>query len=232
MAVEATSTPLDPFLRGSTSQNTRGLLRIIILCTIAAAAVSARLFSVIRMFGTFYEEPYLCTGANYVQALKVSYTNVSLRGLPNFPSFSLRDLTSTTVDPWFNFRATKYLVKHGFYSFWDWFDDREWQKYKLACIEVDFVRDMASTRSSHRRDIVSWLDGYLRGYLPYPTPPRSTSRHPKHMRPPGSRLLWPHSSGHVPANVRNVVFSFRRPLSCCFHGHYTWLYLAVCGRQL
>lgn len=29
------------------------------------------------------------------------------------------------VDPWFNFRATKYLVQHGFYSFWDWFDDRE-----------------------------------------------------------------------------------------------------------
>lgn len=27
------------------------------------------------------------------------------------------------VDPWFNFRATKYLVQHGFYSFWDWFDD-------------------------------------------------------------------------------------------------------------
>lgn len=33
-------------------------------------------------------------------------------------------LTWWTVDPWFNFRATKYLVKHGFYSFWDWFDDR------------------------------------------------------------------------------------------------------------
>ena len=29
------------------------------------------------------------------------------------------------VDPWFNFRATKHLVQHGFYSFWDWFDDRE-----------------------------------------------------------------------------------------------------------
>lgn len=28
------------------------------------------------------------------------------------------------VDPWFNFRATKYLVEHGFYKFWDWFDDR------------------------------------------------------------------------------------------------------------
>jgi hypothetical protein len=33
-------------------------------------------------------------------------------------------LTWCTVDPWFNFRATKYLVEHGFYSFWDWFDDR------------------------------------------------------------------------------------------------------------
>ena len=29
------------------------------------------------------------------------------------------------VDPWFNFRATKYLVQNGFYSFWDWFDDRK-----------------------------------------------------------------------------------------------------------
>merc|ERR1711939_467092 len=29
-------------------------------------------------------------------------------------------------DPWFNFRATKYLVNHGFYAFWDWFDDRTW----------------------------------------------------------------------------------------------------------
>jgi dolichyl-diphosphooligosaccharide--protein glycosyltransferase len=31
-----------------------------------------------------------------------------------------------TVDPWFNFRATKYLVANGFYDFWDWFDDRTW----------------------------------------------------------------------------------------------------------
>ncbi|KAI9889160.1 MAG: oligosaccharyl transferase stt3 subunit [Vezdaea aestivalis] len=29
-------------------------------------------------------------------------------------------------DPWFNFRATRHLVDHGFYSFWDWFDDRTW----------------------------------------------------------------------------------------------------------
>ncbi|KAK5071108.1 oligosaccharyl transferase stt3 subunit [Lithohypha guttulata] len=72
-------------MEGSTSKSTRGLLRIIILCTIAAAAVSARLFSVIRFESIIHE-----------------------------------------FDPWFNFRATKYLVKHGFYSFWDWFDDRTW----------------------------------------------------------------------------------------------------------
>jgi hypothetical protein len=41
---------LDPLLRGSSGQSSRGLLRVIILCTIAAAAISARLFSVIRMY--------------------------------------------------------------------------------------------------------------------------------------------------------------------------------------
>lgn len=44
----AATTAADPLFSGTTSKNTRGLLRIIILCTIAAAAVSARLFSVIR----------------------------------------------------------------------------------------------------------------------------------------------------------------------------------------
>lgn len=36
-----------------------------------------------------------------------------------------RMLMHRTVDPWFNFRATKYLVNNGFYKFWDWFDDRK-----------------------------------------------------------------------------------------------------------
>ncbi|KAJ0163889.1 Dolichyl-diphosphooligosaccharide--protein glycosyltransferase subunit stt3 [Colletotrichum tanaceti] len=35
-------------------------------------------------------------------------------------------LFSVILDPWFNFRATKYLVANGFYKFWDWFDDRTW----------------------------------------------------------------------------------------------------------
>lgn len=38
--------------------------------------------------------------------------------------YPLTTLYGNTVDPWFNFRATKYLVQNGFYSFWDWFDDR------------------------------------------------------------------------------------------------------------
>ncbi|KAL1957995.1 hypothetical protein VTO42DRAFT_5207 [Malbranchea cinnamomea] len=79
------TTAIAPFLKGATGRNTRGLLRIIILTLIAAAAVSSRLFSVIRFESIIHE-----------------------------------------FDPWFNFRATKYLVENGFYSFWDWFDDRTW----------------------------------------------------------------------------------------------------------
>ena len=41
---------IEPFLTGDTGRNTRGLLRLIILCTIAGAAVASRLFSVIRTF--------------------------------------------------------------------------------------------------------------------------------------------------------------------------------------
>ncbi|XP_018322981.1 dolichyl-diphosphooligosaccharide--protein glycosyltransferase subunit STT3B [Agrilus planipennis] len=29
-------------------------------------------------------------------------------------------------DPWFNYRATAYMVEHGFYNFLNWFDDRAW----------------------------------------------------------------------------------------------------------
>ncbi|KAJ5247020.1 Dolichyl-diphosphooligosaccharide--protein glycosyltransferase subunit stt3 [Penicillium chermesinum] len=76
---------LDVLLKGSSGRNTRGLLRIVILLTVAAAAVASRLFSVIRFESIIHE-----------------------------------------FDPWFNFRATKYLVENGFYSFWDWFDDRTW----------------------------------------------------------------------------------------------------------
>jgi dolichyl-diphosphooligosaccharide---protein glycosyltransferase len=29
-------------------------------------------------------------------------------------------------DPWFNFRSSKYLVDHGIYEFWNWFDKMAW----------------------------------------------------------------------------------------------------------
>jgi len=29
-------------------------------------------------------------------------------------------------DPYFNFRSTKYLIKHGLYAFYNWFDDASW----------------------------------------------------------------------------------------------------------
>ncbi|RPA93796.1 STT3 subunit of Oligosaccharyl transferase [Choiromyces venosus 120613-1] len=68
---------LEVLLKDESTRNIRRLLKVVILITIAGAAVSSRLFSVI-------------------------------------------------LDPWFNFRASKYLVKNGFYNFWDWFDDRTW----------------------------------------------------------------------------------------------------------
>ena len=134
----AATTGVEPLFRGNTSKNTRGLLRIIILCTIAAAAISARLFSVIRMpccppiSVTKVDE--LSADSCSLQDLRVSYMNVRAfhpwncleQTASTFTQAPL--LTLISVDPWFNFRATKYLIKHGFYSFWDWFDDRKLEK--------------------------------------------------------------------------------------------------------
>lgn len=63
----------------------RVLLRVVIFLSIAGAAISLRLFSVIRFESIIHE-----------------------------------------FDPWFNYRATKYLVSHSFYEFLNWFDDRTW----------------------------------------------------------------------------------------------------------
>jgi hypothetical protein len=45
----------DFFFKGESGRNTRGLLRLIILCTSAAAAVASRLFSVIRFESIIHE---------------------------------------------------------------------------------------------------------------------------------------------------------------------------------
>ena len=68
---------------------------------------------------------------NLVQDLKALFTNVStfmlLLRADTSQSKCLFVVQETQlideVDPWFNFRATKYLVQNGFYNFWDWFDD-------------------------------------------------------------------------------------------------------------
>lgn len=70
---------------GINIETIRLLLRAIIFISIAGAAVTSRLFSVIRFESIIHE-----------------------------------------FDPWFNFRATKYLVSHSFYDFLNWFDDRTW----------------------------------------------------------------------------------------------------------
>ena len=42
-------------------------------------------------------------------------------------------------DPWFNYRATSYLVENGWYQFLNWFDDRAW--YPLGRIVGGTVSD-------------------------------------------------------------------------------------------
>ncbi|KAF8540447.1 Oligosaccharyl transferase STT3 subunit-domain-containing protein [Trichophaea hybrida] len=76
---------LDLFLKDESTKKLRSLLKVVILIIIAGAAISSRLFSVVRFESIIHE-----------------------------------------FDPWFNFRASKYLVENGIYDFWDWFDDRTW----------------------------------------------------------------------------------------------------------
>ncbi|KAK6461730.1 oligosaccharyl transferase subunit [Scheffersomyces coipomensis] len=79
----AKASPLKVY--GVNIETIRLLLKVIIFISIAGAAISSRLFSVIRFESIIHE-----------------------------------------FDPWFNFRATKYLVSHSFYEFLNWFDDRTW----------------------------------------------------------------------------------------------------------
>jgi hypothetical protein len=68
-------------LKQATGRNTRGLLRVIILVLIAAAAVSSRLFSVIRFESIIHECQYH-NGAAFMQLtnLRHSRSMVQLPG--------------------------------------------------------------------------------------------------------------------------------------------------------
>ena len=51
-------------------------------------------------------------------------------------------------DPYFNYRVTRFLTKEGFYSMWNWFDDRTW--YPLGRVvggTLYPVRAMPSARA-------------------------------------------------------------------------------------
>ena len=61
-----TAITAEPFFKGSTGKNTRGLLRLIILCLIAAAAVASRLFSVIRTSASPIHKPQLLLIENFI----------------------------------------------------------------------------------------------------------------------------------------------------------------------
>ena len=81
---------------------------------------------------------------DFCQVSRASFTSVRPRPVQALAARpihrnSLLVLTFLTVDPWFNFRATKYLVKHGFYSFWDWFDDRPSSLYLQTYTSTDQI---------------------------------------------------------------------------------------------
>ncbi|CAG0894342.1 unnamed protein product [Darwinula stevensoni] len=60
----------------------------------------------------------------------ITFTVLALAWLAGFSSrlFSVIRFESIIheFDPWFNYRSTAYMVKHGFYNFLNWFDDRAW----------------------------------------------------------------------------------------------------------
>jgi hypothetical protein len=71
----------EPLFKGSTGRNTRGILRLTILCLIAAAAVASRLFSVIRKCASYpiqFRTPSLQEIRTLLQSRAFTYSESSL----------------------------------------------------------------------------------------------------------------------------------------------------------
>lgn len=94
--------------------NLQLLLKAVILISIAGAAISSRLFSVIRFESIIHE-----------------------------------------FDPWFNYRASKYLVTNGFYKFLNWFDDRTW--YPLGRVTGGTLYPGLMVTSGVIHNLLRWL---------------------------------------------------------------------------
>jgi hypothetical protein len=84
-AMAASESALDPFFKGEGAVATRTLLRVLILVLIAAAAVSARLFSVIRFESIIHEfDPWFNFRATYVLPTRSSVVDLVGRGRLTF----------------------------------------------------------------------------------------------------------------------------------------------------
>jgi len=59
-------------------------------------------------------------------------------------------------DPWFNYRATHYMVENGFYKFLNWFDERAW--YPLGRIVGGTVYPGLMLTSGLIHYLLSWLN--------------------------------------------------------------------------
>ena len=80
------------FLKQATGRNTRGLLRVVILCLIAGAAVSSRLFSVIRFESIIHE----CQYTQKLQTVRLANFRIqSTRGSTSEQQNTLYRMAST-----------------------------------------------------------------------------------------------------------------------------------------
>ena len=58
----------------------------------------------------------------------------------NYINYATNEIFTTLITHnRFNYRATAYMVQHGFYQFLNWFDERAW--YPLGKFTVIFLHD-------------------------------------------------------------------------------------------
>lgn len=112
----------DFFLKGESGRNTRGLLRLVILLTIAAAAIAARLFSVIRFESIIHEcrrkhnqQPR--TQANALATQSIRGSTSEQRSTLSQMAFTNSGIGSTTVR-WDHLQTYRRILTSYFIGTW------------------------------------------------------------------------------------------------------------------